>query len=234
MGKTADHSERIARYLAGRLSESETHDFETLYPQQPHLVQELEETVRFREGLAALRERGELKALVQAQPSRRRWVQLGIAASLAILAVGGALWVGRIHTVAPVLGASMAAFRDSSGAAVSISGTYRFVTSRDAKNTTLQITLPATRAALEFRVLPENRQEGATYRATLNSIPAVAAPTAVGVVDSLHADSEGFVRVFADSARLPPGAYELVVGPEPASSAYVASRFRLVVRLVKD
>ena len=128
---------------------------------------------------------------------------------VAILFIGGALWVGLTHTVAPVLGASPAAFRDAAGAAVSISGTYRFVTSRDAKSNTLQIALPAARAAVEFRVLPEERPERATYRATLNSVPAVGATTTVGIVDSLHEDTEGFVRVFADSARLPPGAYEL-------------------------
>lgn len=230
MGRTASNSEQIARYLAGRLSASETSEFEAQFTERPDIVQELEETARFRDGLAALRERGELKALVRAQPWRGRWVQLGIAASLAILFVGGALWVGLTHTVAPVLGALPAAFRDSAGAAVSISGTYRFVTSRDAKSTTLQIALPATRAAVEFRVLPEERPERATYRATLNSVPAVGATTTVGMVDSLHEDTEGFVRVFADSARLQPGAYELVVGPEPASSAQVASRYRFVVR----
>src|ERR1039457_4281832 len=101
MGRTTADPEQVARYLAGRLSASETLEFETLYARQPDIVQELEQTARFREGLATLRERGELEALVRVQPRRGRWVQLGIAASLAILAVGAALWVGRIHTVAP-------------------------------------------------------------------------------------------------------------------------------------
>ena len=234
MGKTAAQPEQIARYLAGRLSASETLEFEARYPRQPGIVQELEETARFREGLAALRARGELEALVQAQRWRGRWAQVGIAASLAILVVGAALWVGRSHTVAPALGESLVAFRDSSGVSLNISGTYRFVTSRDAKNTALQIALPAARAALEFRVLPEAMPEQANYRATLISVPAVGTPAAVGIVDSLHADNEGFVRVFADSARLAPGVYELVVGPEPASSAYVVSRYKLVIRSATD
>jgi len=230
VGGTASHSEQIARYLAGQLSASESREFEELYAWRPDIVKELEQTARFQGGLATLRERGELEVLVQARPRRVRWVQLGIAASLAILSVGVALWVGRISPVAPVLGASPAGFLDSAGAAVSVSATYRFVTNRDAKSTTLQIALPATRAALEFRVLPENGQERATYRATLNSVPAVGAPSAAGSIDSLHADTEGFVRVFADSARLSPGVYELVVQSEPASSANAASRYRLVLR----
>jgi hypothetical protein len=234
MGRASANSEQIARYLAGRLSELETREFEAQFTERPDIVQELEESARFREGLAALRERGELKALVRAQPWRRRWLQFGIAASIAILVVGGALWVGLTHTVAPMLGASPTALQDSPGAALSISSTYRFVTSRDAKNTMLQIALPATRAALEFRVLPESRPGQAIYKATLNSIPAVGPPTTVGIVDSLHEDTEGFVRLFADSARLPPGAYELVVGPEPVSSAFAASRYRFVVRPAKD
>jgi energy-converting hydrogenase Eha subunit A len=229
MGRTTADPERIARYLAGQLSVSETLEFETLYPRQPDITRELEETARFREGLATLRERGELEALAQAQPWRRRWL-LGIAASFAILAVGAALLVGRFHTVAPILGASPAALRASSSAALSISATYRFVTSRDAKNNALQITLPATSAALEFQVLPENRPEQATYSASLNAVPAAGAPTAFGVVGSIPADSEGFVRVFADSGRLPPGTYELIVRSEPAASAYPASRYRFVVR----
>jgi hypothetical protein len=234
MDRTATNSEQIARYLTGRLSESETREFEALYSRRPEIIQELEETARFREGLAALRERGELEALVGTPPRRGRWLPFGIAASLAILVVGAALWIGRIHNVAPVLGASPAALRGSAGAGMSIFATYRFVTSRDAKNTALEIALPATAAALEFRVLPEDRQEGATYRATLNSLPAVGAPGAAGNIGSLHTDTEGFVRVFADSARLSPGAYELVVQSEPASSAYAASRFMLVVRAAKD
>jgi hypothetical protein len=234
MGRSTADPDRIARYLAGQLSVSETLEFETLYSQQPDIVQELEKTVRFQEGLATLREGGELETLAQAQPFERRRVILGIAASLAILAVGASLWLGRIHTAAPILGASPAALRDPSGASLNILGTYRFVTSRDAKNTTLQIALPATRAALAFWVLPENRPEQATYRATLNSVPAAGTPTTVGVVDSLHADTEGFVRVFADSARLTPGTYEIVVAPEPASAANEATRLRFVVRPPKN
>jgi hypothetical protein len=234
MGRTTANPERIARYLAGRLSDSETRVFEALYPREPDIVQELEATARFREGLAALRERGELDSLLQVPPWRHRWVQVGIAASLAILAVGAALWIGRIHTVAPAVSASLTALRGSSDVSLSISGTYRFVTSRDAKNTALRVALPTTRGALEFRVLPEDRPEQVTYRASINAIPAVGAATLVGVADSLHADSEGFIRVFADSARLAPGAYELVVGPEPASFASAASRYRFVVHRAAD
>ena len=35
MGRTATNSEQIARYLAGRLSASETREFEALYSGQP-------------------------------------------------------------------------------------------------------------------------------------------------------------------------------------------------------
>jgi hypothetical protein len=230
LGRPAVNAERIARYLAGRLSASETREFEAQFSQSPDIVQEMEETARFQEGLAALRERGELKALVQSQPSwRRRWVQFGVAASLGILVVGGALWVGLTQSMEPVIGASPAVFRASSGVSLSVSATYRFITSRDAKSTALQIVLPATPAALEFMVLPENRPEGATYKATLSSVPAIGDTTAVGILDSLQADSDGFIRIFADSARLASGAYELVVGPESASSARMESRYKFVI-----
>lgn len=230
MGETTADPERVARYLAGLLPPAQNREFEALLSRRPELVRELEASARFREGLATLRERGELEALVQGRLRRPRWVPVGIAASMAALAIGAAFWLGRMPTATPLLGGSLAALQGKSGAAVSLSSTYRLVTSRDAMNPALQVDLPGARAALEFRVLAEDRPERATYRVTLDSIAADGTLAVVGAADSLQTDSEGFVRVFADSARLAPGAYELTLtsGPQPAAAATV--RFRLLVR----
>lgn len=57
----ADHV--VERYLAGQLSPSGVHDFEEHYVKQTGAVRLIEQVLRLKEGLAALRESGELDQL---------------------------------------------------------------------------------------------------------------------------------------------------------------------------
>jgi len=70
-----DAEQVVARYLAGRLPATESDAFERYVSEHPEICNELEQTLKFREGLARLRERGELDALLQ-EPRPRRWLPM--------------------------------------------------------------------------------------------------------------------------------------------------------------
>src|ERR1700736_5334727 len=84
----SEHSTRIANYVSGRMSAAETQAFEADLLRAPELVDEMEETLRLREGLAVLRDRGQLHG------KTRAWtipVWAGLAASVAVAAVATSL-----------------------------------------------------------------------------------------------------------------------------------------------
>src|SRR4029453_3357903 len=59
-----DDEHIVARYLAGQLDEAEAAAFEKHYENDRDVVREIERTLRMKEGLAVLNERGELDALM--------------------------------------------------------------------------------------------------------------------------------------------------------------------------
>src|SRR4051812_47740139 len=102
-----DDEHLIARYLAGQLTARDAEDFEAHYAQDPDTVREIERVLRLKEGLAILRERGELDELLRARPAYQRWQPaLGLAAGLLVVIVGLWFWVGR--TTASPIGATLA------------------------------------------------------------------------------------------------------------------------------
>ena len=83
----------VARYLADQLSPAEAEAFESYYTQHPSMVREIEYELRLKEGLATLRDRGQLDALLKAR--RWRWaLPLSIAAAVAGAALGTWTWYG--------------------------------------------------------------------------------------------------------------------------------------------
>ena len=83
----------VARYLADQLSPAEVLEFEAYYTQHPTMVREIEYALRLKEGLATLRDRKELDALMKAR--RARWAMpLSIAAAIAVAIIGGWTWYG--------------------------------------------------------------------------------------------------------------------------------------------
>ena len=92
---TIDQQHIIARYLAGQLSTAESAAFEAHYTSHPEVVREIERTLRLKEGLAVLRDRGELDALLQ---QRNYWrPAMGLAAGIAVLVIG--VWLDRKSVV---------------------------------------------------------------------------------------------------------------------------------------
>src|SRR5512138_3501948 len=83
----------VARYLADQLSPAQAEEFEAYYTQHPSMVREIEHALRLKEGLATLRDRGQLDALLKAR--RWRWaLPLSIAAAVAGAALGTWTWFG--------------------------------------------------------------------------------------------------------------------------------------------
>src|SRR5215813_9902512 len=81
----------VARYLADQLSPDEAEAFEAYYTQHPSMVREIEYALRLKEGLATLRDRQQLDALMKAR--RGRWaLPLSIAAAVAGAALGMWTW----------------------------------------------------------------------------------------------------------------------------------------------
>ena len=223
--------EQVARYLAGQLSTEETRDFEALMARQPEIAAELESAARFRAGLAALRERGELAALLKPRAPARRWLQTGIAASLAVLAAGVGLWIRFEPATAPLLSGTLAPLHASGGDSQDELQSYRFVTNRDARNTAVQVELRARHNVLEFSILPDRSAgEAQSYRVALDAVTDGGVASELATASSLRADADGFVHVYADSARLRQGAYELVITDEATTAPGAATRYRLVIR----
>src|SRR5262245_61881378 len=81
----------IERYLAGHLPEPEAGAFEAYIEAHPEVIKDIDLVSRMKCGLAALHERRELAAVVQAR--RRAWMPALIAASVAALALAIFLWV---------------------------------------------------------------------------------------------------------------------------------------------
>jgi anti-sigma factor RsiW len=85
----------VARYLANELTDDEAAAFEAYVQTHPEVTREIELVARMKSGLATLRDRGDLRNLVQ-QPARagfKPWMLA--AASLAAVAVAALLFLGR-------------------------------------------------------------------------------------------------------------------------------------------
>jgi hypothetical protein len=222
MQSLIDDPTRASRYLADQLSEAECAEYEARFTQDPETVAELEATARLKIGLQRLRQNGELSELIAggATPTPSRTWMLAMAASIAAVVIGVALWFPRTQTPPlPVLASAVTAFTDRGGHSLSVVSTTPLFRTR-AERYDAVIDLPATRGAIKLRVLPSAPAESARYQAALarirdddSSEPAVA-------VGNLQPSAEdGFVDVFADSSLLAPGRYRLILTREAGGTA---------------
>src|SRR6478735_4738856 len=81
----------IERYRAGQLSDPEAEAFEAYIEAHPDVIKDIDLVSRMKCGLAALHERRELAAVVQAR--RIGWMPALIAASVAALALSVFVWL---------------------------------------------------------------------------------------------------------------------------------------------
>src|SRR5690348_17584865 len=136
----------VARYLADQLSSEESQAFEAYYTEHPSMVREIEHALRLKEGLATLRDRQQLDALVKAR--RGRWaLPLSIAAAVAGAALGTWTWYGGGTPAEPAAARTLEELIDASKATLPVAGKYILVRVRGAEQAPLEVPLPATPSA---------------------------------------------------------------------------------------
>jgi hypothetical protein len=199
------------RYLAGQLTDAERATFETELERNPAALQELEATARLKVGLERLREMGQLDYVLR-PTSTLQQVFVGLAATLAVGVIAISFLMGYFgrQGTDPLLAATSAAFADTQGSALPVSATF-VVFRKRASDYDAVIELPATRTAIELRVLPQIGTPSRRYRVSLAQVRDDTSVAPVETLGDLLPESDGFVTVFADSARLAPGRYRMSI-----------------------
>ena len=214
--------ERMRDYVVGRLSDDECRAFEDRLVRDPGLVRELEQSLRLQDGLLQLNARGYFTEVSRPQPARpaagvhgfrtRSWLPALLAASVAALALF--LWV-QPHKASP---GALRASVDTPVAAL-----FTFVTMRSASSPDLALP-PA--GPIELRVQPAAHATIPSFRVTLLSQDQKneqSVPRPVGTLAGLRPGEDGFIRFYADSARLAAGPYQLRVEPDAGSGGAIES-----------
>lgn len=209
----------IARYLAGRLSDTETAQFEAWWQRNPGAIRDIDHVARLQDGLHGLRARGELEPLL-----RRSWWTgtlrfMAMAASVAALAL--LVWVWQAGAPGtPLRIAALPTGFDVLARQVPAQAQY-FMTLRSRDNGGT-VVLPPSPVALHWRLLPDTPAADGRYRVSLTAVADAATATALASVAA-----DGFVDIYADSRTLRPGRYWLTL--EPVAAPGQPSRFALVV-----
>jgi hypothetical protein len=223
-----DSEHIVARYLADQLSPAEAEAFEAYYTQHPSMVREIEYALRLKEGLATLRDRQQLDALVQARHTR--WgTPLSIAAVLVAALIGGWTWHGSRNPPA-VLAPTLEQLVAESKSSLPLGGKYLLVRTRTAQPAALQIPIPDARSALELQMLPSAGAEGAPYTLSLSRLRD-GKTTTVDEAAGLHVGPDGLVTTWVDSGTLEPGPHTLSLNPGASGTTMPADRF--VIELVR-
>jgi hypothetical protein len=224
--RTIDDQHIIARYIAGQLTDAEASAFEAHYMAHPEVVRDIERTLRLKEGLAILKERGELDALLY---RRMYWrPAMGLAAGIAALVIGVWLWVGQT-TVAPIVG-TVAALVDTQGKPLYVASTHLLVRTRGSASV-VEIALPQERSAIELQMIPSSRTDGpGHYRVVLGRLDAANNVTPVAKARAIANAADGLVTAYLDSAQLERGRYAIELQPEGASPGTPSDRFLVEVR----
>jgi hypothetical protein len=214
----------VARYLAGRLSRAEEDGFEDYAASHPEIFREVESTLRMKEGLAVLRHRGELQALLR-EPDWRPSLAAAAAAVLVVLGLGLWTWRHAAAPIAPVL-AGLPGFVGRDSGSLPVFASYTLLRSRGESSDT-QIRLPAERAAIQIRILPSVFVMGGRYRASLHRVEADQDYVVVREIDGLEAGADRFVTLYLDSAQLTQGRYEISLAQSDSSAPSESDRFSI-------
>jgi hypothetical protein len=235
-----DSDHWVERYLAGRLSETESRRFEAYWIENPDLIRDLERGARLKSGLAEMRECGELPALMRASWWPGRFRLLVLAASVAVVAIGAALWNGSRGVAGVMLAATPAALPGLDGGLLPRGSAQSILRLRRAASVDAVVALPTTPQALELRVLPELDADAApaldgardtrAYTATLATEGDAGGAPGLHRVDNLFAAADGFVSLFVDSRTLAPGRYRLRLEPAGSAAEAAGTGFLIDVR----
>lgn len=211
------------RYLADQLTDEERAAFEERMLSDPDVLREVEATARFKVGLAQARERGELEPLLVPERGRARYV--AVAAILAVIAIGTSLWRDRVPPPAPLLATSLQQLADR-GARISAGSQFTLQRTRSDDEVDARIPLPAQRAAIRLRVLPDAGVAGSSHDVSLRRVAdGEGDDRAAATIPDLRADDAGYIEFFIDSATLRPGVYRLEVDAATPDAGTFLIRF---------
>jgi hypothetical protein len=198
----------VVPYLAGRLPADDSDAFEQYVSEHPEICAEIEQTLKLTEGLARLRERGELDGLLRA-PASRRWVPYAAAASVALATVAGLLWL-QLRSAAPAIlfhaPSELAARQHHT---VAIRGSYVLARTRGSASVT-DVAIPSQPGAIELRIVPSGASSDLHYSVSLRQLRGAAAPAKI---EAGPVAADGYVTIYVDSGRLTPGEYEVALTP---------------------
>lgn len=215
-----DGQHLIPRYLAGQLSAAEEAAFEDFAARNPDIYHDIERDLRLKEGLAVLRDRGELDAVVRA-PAWRSYTRIATAAVILVTCAAG-LWSyfngpSRVPAPPAVLASEVAGLQRRGADLPSLVGSYVLVRSRQA-NKTIDVQLPLKPGVIQLHIMPEEltaRRYGVRLTRLIPGRPAAS----LGEVSGLTPDADSYVTLYVDTAALASGDYEISLSPQPAASA---------------
>jgi hypothetical protein len=222
----SDPGQVISRYLAGQLSADECADFERSVFERSSLREEIERTLKLKEGLARLRGRGELDSLIQRSPSRR-WLPYATAAALTLAAFGIAWRFAPFKTPELYLAASPAAFATQHEAPQVVAS---YVLARLRGGGQIAALKASSSGLVRLRILPSDSHPGDAYRAQIKQLAAAGSGTVIGQIDSAPVASDGYVDVYLNSSLFPAADYEISLTSVGAPAA-VADPERFLIRL---
>jgi hypothetical protein len=213
------------RYLADQMSPEEREAFEERMVTDPAVLREVELTARFKEGLSVLRESGELAKVLE--PPRSHLPGLAAAAAVAVLAIALGIWRMGTGGAEPWGAASLQALVAQRQTELPLGQRYTVLRVRSAEQVDTVIELPATRQAIELRVLPDSGDANSRYRVTLSPLDDSRGRSLV--LKELRPDGEGYLGVFLDSAALEAGQYRLVADQESTDDVEGRSSFLIEI-----
>jgi hypothetical protein len=224
-----DIEEVFARYLAGRLPAGESEAFEEYVAGHPEICKDLEQTLRLKEGLARLRERGELTALLGAH-GPRRWFPYAAAAAVLLTLLASILWLQRRSAAPGALFLSPSAIAAIHHQPSPVVGSYVLARTRGPTAVTVTaVQLPDPTGAVELRVLPSDVSPGVRYTASLKRLDGRDG-TGRSQIEGASTGADGYVKVYLDGSELTTGKYEVSLRPAvPAGTHEDADRFVIQV-----
>ncbi len=138
---------------------------------------------------------------------------------LAGLAIGAFLLFGRPPAAPAIMAASFESLRGTDGKPPTIMRQHWIMRSRGSP-VDAEIPLTTLGEALELRVLPEFTARPARYRVRLFRMSADDSAQNIAELGGLAPDSDNFVTVFVDGARLKPGQYRLAIAGDLDTDAH--------------
>jgi hypothetical protein len=221
MDATPMDADVIASYLAGRLPEGESADFEQRVAEHPEVCREIEQVLRLKEGLARLRERGELDALLRA-PAPRRWIPYAAAASVALATLASVLWLQLRSQTVEMLYVSPNEMAARHHATMAVRGSYVLARTRGVAGTT-EVRLPAEAGAIELRIVPSGASPQTRYSVSLRRLDGTLGGKALAQIDAGSPAPDGYVTIYIKSSQLTPGDYELSLTPADSTGTNAKS-----------